>query len=288
MILLDRREPPELERHIQQAGPEVSREMELDYGDCAFSGNGPEGPGSCMVGFERKKLSDLITSMQDRRLAGRQLSGMCRAYDFVYLVAEGIWREGSGGEIEERGWDQRAKRNDWRPVYSRLGSRAVSYEQLDHFLCTWEVKRGVKLKRTKDPEETARFYVSRWRWFNGKGWDEHTSDSQVYCGPVGKKGHGAQWAEVHGHDPTVNPGGRVGTTNGTVGCQFDERGNPTTLLRMAMQLPGVMDKRAALVAGHFGTVEAMARASEEEWLGIEGIGPKTSAAVVRAIRERGA
>jgi ERCC4 domain len=271
----------------------------LEYGDCVFTGNGPDG--ECMVGVERKRLADLVTSMQDRRLSGHQLRGLWQAVDFVYLVAEGVWREGDGGQIEEWGWVAREKRQGWRAFYSGPGGgsgrSAISFEQLDHYLCTLELKGGVVLRRTRDARETARFYVSRWRWFNQKAWDAHKSADQVYCGGVVKKGHGGEWAVPHGHDPKFAPGRRAGM----------KQTNPTTLLRAAMQLPGV-DARAAAVTEHFGSVRRMALAGlradllveVEAWLdghpaavaaawkALDGFGDKRAAAVVRAIAEKGA
>lgn len=315
MVLLDSREPVTLEDAVRVRGVEVSREVELEFGDCLFFGNGPGG--DCSVVFERKKLDDLVTSMKDKRLSGHQIRGCRNEHDFVHLVCEGLWREGGGGEILVMKWDQRIKKHAWIPYYSHArvggsdgngGSRmAVSYEQLDHYLATLELKAGVIVKRTKDLEETARYYVSRWKWFNNKTWAEHTSHDQVYCGKIPVKGHGYGWAEDHEHGEEFgSPGGRVALISGS---GREEQEPPTTLWRMACQLPGIV-ARARAVNGHFGTVFDMALAglpesvksmirawhvahpgaAEKEWCSVEGarIGPKTSAAVVRAVMEKGA
>ncbi len=294
MVLLDTREPVALEDGVRLAGVPVSREIELPFGDAAFTGNGPEG--ETEVGFERKKLRDLVNSMKDRRLSGHQLRGMWTAYTFVYLVAEGVWREGSGGEIEEWGWDPCAKKQGWVPVYSDGGigdRRAVSYEQLDHYLSTLELKGGVIVKRTKDERETARFYASRWKWFNGKRWDQHHSEDQLYLG-LPAKAHGTGWGRTHTHDQEyVAPGrGRTAIT----------QANPTSCWRAAACLPGI-DRRAEKVAEHFRTIRSMSLAgldaelraaverwfeehpgaAEREWEGIDGIGAVTAKAAIRAI-----
>jgi len=309
VILLDSREPEELETAVRRLGIEVAREIEYPFGDAVFMGHGPNG--DCSVAFERKKLDDLITSMKKKRLSGHQLRGCWDTYDFVYLVCEGIWKEGSGGEIVEMRYDPRIKKHGWVPYHSRAtaegsgGRMAVSYEQLDHYLCTLELKAGVIVKRTKDVEETAKFYVSRWKWFNNKKWDQHTSHDQVYCGDIPVKGHGYGWAEDHEHDTEFgNVGGRVALISGA--GRADQEA-PTTLWRMACQLPGVVQK-ARGVNEKFGTVFDMALAglpesiknmirawhenhpgaAEREWQAVSGIGPKTSAAVVRAVMEKGA
>src|SRR5258708_3403809 len=94
VIVLDRREAPALQEAVRATGIEMAV-TELSFGDAMFLGKGPEG--ECSVGFERKKLDDLITSMKDRRLSGHQLRGCWQAYTFVYLLSEGIFRERSGG-----------------------------------------------------------------------------------------------------------------------------------------------------------------------------------------------
>ena len=68
----------------------------LEYADIAFFGNGPTGPE--LVGIERKTLHDLVNSMRSRRLSGYQLPGLMAAYAWVYIVVEGVWRAGDGGE----------------------------------------------------------------------------------------------------------------------------------------------------------------------------------------------
>ena len=313
MLLLDRREPESIEKHVRALGLHVNRQLEMEFGDCSFSGNGPAG--ECMVGFERKKLDDLITSMKDRRLSGHQLRGCWNAFDFVYLVCEGLWREGSQGEIEEWGWDYRQKKQAWVAYYGQpVGGdrrRSVMYEQLDHYLSTLELKGGVIVKRTKDEQETARYYVSRWKWFNEKTWDQHTSHDQLYTNTPAK-GHGYDWGSPHEHEEAYQRNGR----GRSVGFQQDP---PTTVWRMAAQLPG-LDRRAAVVAQHFTTPEEMAlaglppelrelirqwrtanpKAALKAWQEIDfgvdvvsgrrrpGIGDVTAAAVWRAMTEKGA
>jgi hypothetical protein len=266
----------------------------LEFGDCAFTGRGPGG-GEVTVGCERKRLGDLVSSMQDRRLSGHQLRGMRQAYDYLFLFVESVWRPGANGEIEE------LQGREFRAFYSRgkPGDRAaVSYRQLTAYLTTLELRGGVVVRRTANARETASQYVALWHWWNDKAWDAHKSMEAVYCNGVVKKGHGGGWADPHEHDEEFAPGGRASTLSGA----------PTTLLRTAMQLPGILDVRAAAVTERFGSIRRMALAGlptellrvVEEWLDthpeqvqaawqvIDGVGKKTSAAVVRAIAEKGA
>lgn len=281
-IVVDDREH-HIADELRKLNVEVSIQR-LDFGDAMFSGNGPDG--ECIVAFERKRLSDLINSMKDRRLSGHQLRGLYQSADFIFLITEGIWKEGSGGEIEE------LRGREFRPFYSNgAGLRtAVSYEQLSHYLNTLRLKGGVHVEHTRDVKETARFYASQWRWFNQKRWQDHHSHDALYTNTPAK-GHGAGWGTPHAHDEAF---GRYGRGRAVVNQE-----PPTTLWRMCAQLPG-LDRRAETVARHFGTVRGMAAATEKEWMGIDfgtdattgrrnpGIGKVTAAAVIRAITEPGA
>ena len=256
---------------------------QVSLGDIMFEGSGEWGP--AMVGCERKKLSDLISSMKDRRLSGHQLRGMWKAYDYVYLFAEGIWRPGAGGEIEEPRQNWKTKRTEWTPLYDRAGKHAVSYAQVDAYLNSLALRsRGpngepVRVKRTSSPHETATCYVALYNGFQ-KPWHQHHAHDQVHCTAITpKKGHGSGWGREHGH--AASTGGRQGVQ------QRDAPDDPTTLWMMAAQLPGV-DSRARLVAQHFGTVAAMVAATEEEWRQLDGFGEVRARACWRSIHEKGA
>ena len=291
------------------------RVLRLEFGDVTFQGNGPDG--ECSVGIERKRLSDLLNSMLDRRLAGHQLRGLGNAYDFRYLIAEGVWRPGPHGEIEEL-----VGRN-WVPFYSREPGRpAVAYRQLQNFLTTLEFMAcrpgpgtgtgpdpgpgpgpgpGLVIRRTSNLHETAVQVIALWHWFNDKEWREHRSHEALYCGPVPNKGHGAGWAQGHAHNEDFGPG-----RAGAIGTPTDAN-HPSTLWRAAAQFPG-LDARAKDVAQHWKTLwdmvlagldpqlkekveqwyEENPKAAQKAWEAIPGIGKKTAEACVRAVWEEGA
>ena len=92
MILIDRRENNGILQLVQRLDVDAM-ETELEYGDCCFSGSGPDG--QCVVGIERKRIDDLINSMKDRGCPGIRSRGMSKAYDFMFLVVETVWRPGS-------------------------------------------------------------------------------------------------------------------------------------------------------------------------------------------------
>jgi ERCC4-type nuclease len=61
---------------------------------------------------------------------------------------------------------------------------------------------------------------------------------------------------------------------------------PTLFRRVAAELPGVGWDRSQKAVRHFGSVLEMMQATEDDWASIEGIGPKTAAKVVAAIRRQ--
>jgi ERCC4-type nuclease len=291
VIFVDSRETeiPAILTRMNVAFTVTMLESQDDYGkvslgDVMFEGSGEWNP-QATIGCERKKLSDLISSMKDRRLSGHQLRGMWKAYDYVYLFAEGMWRPGAGGEIEEPRRNWKTGKTDWMPLYDRAGKHAVSYAQVDAYLNSLALRsRGpngepVRVKRTSSPQETAACYVALYNGFQ-KPWHQHHAHDQVHCTAITpKKGHGSGWGREHGH--AASTGGREAVQ------QRSGPDDPTTLWMMAAQLPGISEK-ARKVAAHFGTVTAMAAASEKDWAAIDGIGKITAAACYRAIHEKGA
>lgn len=58
---------------------------------------------------------------------------------------------------------------------------------------------------------------------------------------------------------------------------------PTLARRFASILPGIGDRRSAVVASHFGSVKRLANATVEELMEVKGVGKHTAAAVVEAV-----
>lgn len=247
MIVIDDREHGMLDT-IRSRGDDVPVEQSrLEFGDCMFEGNGEHG--RCLVGVERKKLQDLINSMRDRRLSGHQLRGMRLTYEYVFLVAEGVWRRGISGEIEEL-WGR-----EWRTFYSAGGRTPIMYRQLASYLTTLELRGGVIVRRTERPTDTAGLYVDLWHWFNDKLWHEHTSHDQRYCPEPQRRGSKAVIQRA------------------VTRCEA-----------MAAQIPGI-DSKAQAVASFFGSTKAMANATLEDWIKIPGIGKKTAQSAMSALTE---
>ncbi len=163
---LKKREPlfPQLYVEAQKYNPPIPvQEIELPFGDMAFSGNGPDDI-PWLIGFERKTIPDMIGVIHDGRLAGHQLPGLCRAYNKVYLVVEGEHRSGAGGELLVR------RGRDWAPP----PGKPIQHTAVENWLTTMEMCAGLFLKETDHISDTASFIFQRYLWFQ-KSWDEHRS-----------------------------------------------------------------------------------------------------------------
>jgi len=248
----------------------------LDSGDALFEGQGEDQDGKpklVTVGIERKRLglergclsTDLISSMQDRRLSGFQLNKMAQVFDHVYLFVEGMWRATAMGDIEvsEDGrW--------WRPLKQR-----VSHRQVMSYITTLELKGRTSVgnrfvvRRTLNVKETAAQFCDLYAWFNAKPWAEHTSHQQLYApSPVMER-----------------TGNKVGFVDQEEVFKR-EFGAPALMCwRMAAQLPGIDSKRAIELAKHFRTPQRMCCAGPKEWQRVFGIGPRIAEAAARVLRE---
>lgn len=160
MILLD---PRVGSKHLAPIFEEMRAEFEitpLEYGDCAFLGNGPDSP--VRVGIEIKGGrggSDFLQSMQSGRLVGHQIPGLIPAYDRHYLIVEGV-RANAHGVI-------------WTPP---RGGRVRPIFLADvHKYLTGVEESGVRVRFTLSPEHTARIIVKELYAFWSKDYDQHSS-----------------------------------------------------------------------------------------------------------------
>lgn len=292
MIVIDSREvKPGIFDRLKALDVPVC-EAQLESGDCVFEGQGEDEHGKpCTVtiacerkrlGLDRGRLStDLINSMQDRRLSGVQLSRMAQTYDFVYLFIEGMWRADTMGQIEvsEDGkW--------WRPLYHNGGSgkHQVSHRQVMSYITTLELKghtaagHRFAIRRTNNMKETASQYVDLYHWFNDKPWAAHTSHQQVYApGPEMQQGTGGN---ARGRMQ------RVGFIDPLEVFRREYGEQAVMCWKMAAQLNGVDSVKAKALAQHFRTVERMVNAGPREWQRVPGIGVKISEAAAKVLREQ--
>jgi ERCC4-type nuclease len=221
-ILLDDREDQTLAGHLSRFGLPLSV-VRLDYGDLAIQSSG-----GLLIGYERKRLPDLIASMQDRRLSGHQIRGMWSMYDRVELIVEGIWRAGQNDEIEI------PQQGKWTTLFHR-GS-GISYRQVDSYLYSQYECGCVPCWRTNSTEETAHLYVSRWHWWQ-KDYELHKSHDVLFT-----------------NEPSAQKRGAVVLL----------QGDPNPVTMMAAQIPSV-DATAWDIGKHFASVEEMVLASPAAW-----------------------
>lgn len=265
MLLIDRREEhSDLVTKLRRFGCDAEY-VHLDDGDCCFEGNGIDEEGNhrrVMVGIERKRLSDLVNCMNDNRLTGKQLRGMKVLYDHRFLFIEADFKCGLTGAVEVLKRDRKGFKWNW-DTYIHI-NQPVMYRRIMSFLTTLELIGYVVVRRTKNVDETASQYAALWHWFNSKKWAEHSSLDQIY---------------------TITPGESDAGRRGRRAMLPVDR-KITRLEMIAAQLPGV-DSKARDVAKHFGTVRAMASATEKDWLAIKGVGKVTAKEAVRVMTEAG-
>jgi len=244
-LLIDDREDDRLRRYLSVYDLPVDT-ARLEFGDAMYEGHGPKRP--VLVGWERKRISDFVSSMTDRRLSGHQLRGMRLTYDYLYLVIEGYWRPDPYGGIEH------LDGKNWRPLYaSRQG---VNYRQVDSYISSLELRMNVIVCRTANTQETAALYASRYLGWQ-KPWADHHAHDQIYCKDL--------LAPLNRGRALISPR------------------EPGLIERIASQLPGI-DRKAWDVAAHFQTVERMMLATPNEWQAIAGIGKVTANQVWNALR----
>lgn len=244
MILLDDRiGSKELLPLFRPFGVDVELSR-LDSADMAFAGNGPKG--DCMVGIERKRISDLCQSMRDRRLSGHQLPKLLADYEYVFLIVEGMWRPGRTGVLE---------------TYRGRGFSPVSgmmYAEVDSYLTGLSLRAGIEVKRSASPEETVAQTINLFRNFD-KNWSAHTAHNQVYAPiPTPRKA-------AYRHR-SLTPKQKL-------------------VRDFAAQIPGI-DRKCESVMDKFPTVRRMFEASKLEWEQIDGIGDVLATRITTLLRDR--
>jgi ERCC4-type nuclease len=216
----------------------------LEYGDVSWLGNGPDGEFTASIGVERKRLRDMLSSMETGRLANHQLLGMANAYHYSYIVVEGIWRAGASNFIEiPKGYGK------WETL--KLGSRPFTTSSMDNFVNTLQCMLGVTVIFTPSLARTAIWITNVYRWWTAKKWSQHRS----VCGKVQCRS-----------------------------LPVNARGRTSLVARVAMELKGVSAVRAMALAKAFPNVTALCAASIKELMEVEGIGKTTAEGIWGELR----
>lgn len=170
MILVDDREgSAALAGRLRAAGIEAEiRRME--FGDCCWIGNGPNGP--ALIGVELKTAQDLLASMRTGRLCGHQLPGMSEEYFAIYLIVEGMLREEA-----ETGVLQRYSAGHWHDLC--VGQQRFMWSEFESYLTSLDTLVGVHIRRTSTLRETVSCIRTLYQWWQ-KPWDQHSSHKVLY------------------------------------------------------------------------------------------------------------
>lgn len=226
MILVDDRAgSSDLYPFIKSLTPDVCM-TRLEFGDIAWTGSGPDDT-NINVGVEHKDINDVLTVMLDGRFAAHQLPGLIDSYDRIWLMVEGSYRpDPKSGTLQSR------RKGQWVDV--RRNGNFMMYRDLLHWFMTLEMQAGVRVVRTFDSKESARWLVAAHSWFVNKGWDEHKTLKQF-----------------HVPNPPVAA-----------------LAKPNVVRRVAKELSAVGWERSGPIAAHFGTVARMINAPAEEWASI--------------------
>jgi ERCC4-type nuclease len=220
----------------------------LDGGDFFFSGNGESG--DCAIGFERKTIGDMISSMRSGRLTGHQIPNMLAMYEYSYIILEGIWRPNKDGYIEQ------LYGHEFRAI--NFNSQPYRYSELYRFLCSIKLKCGIIIERTGSIQETAHLLANEFLWWS-KPWEEHSAHLAI-------------------HRPNL-PNRRISNNGTAQKSSFPKR--------VALQIDDVGIKTYTKVTDRFPTVRKMVEATEKEWREVPGIGVTMSKRIVRAFNDEG-
>lgn len=213
----------------------------LPAADFAFTGNGPSGP--AMIGIERKRLKDMLSSIRTGRFSGEQLPKLLDHYEFPYLIVEGWVRTNyQTGELEQY-WGKQ-----WSPVH--LGSQRTPFLalELDSFLTTIELQTRVKIHRTLDERATLEDIINLQYYFS-KPWDKHHAHIALHTPP--------EYATL-GKASTVR---RVAAALNGIGW------TRSAAVAGRLQCPADMVCR-----DHFACIEAKMDRRPGDWAKVEGIG----------------
>ena len=148
--------------------------VRLDFGDVAFAGKGPHET-TLDIGIELKTLGDLVGSLRSGRLAGHQLPGLLKTYDYVWLLVEGLWRADTNGEIVQA----HSRKRGWSRLHGSMTAR-----ELEKQVLTLELCGGLHVRYTNHRRDTVRFISTLYRWWTDTALDRHTSHLALHEPPT--------------------------------------------------------------------------------------------------------
>ena len=143
---------------------------------------------------------------------------------------------------------QQFRYGKWTDV--RVGQQKFMWRDYESYLTSLDTRIGVLVRRSSNETETAMLLVTLQQWWQ-KDWDEHGSHKVIY---------------------TPDPRSTLLVA-------------PSTLRRVAVQLPMIGWERSRDVEQAFRTIRRMAEADEQDWMQIPGIGKGIARKVRTVINE---
>lgn len=229
--------------------------VKLSFGDLYFIGKGPEDI-PILIGFERKKIKDLVNCMITNRLSGYQLPGLMNSYAVTYLIVEGPWRRNTyTGTLEV------PNGKEW--VELRLGKRTFQVRDVIKYLNTLLINcnfRSIKLiyLPTFNDKETVSVVTDLYKWWTCKDFEEHRSHIS-YFRPGISNDHSPN--SIAGYNPFSD--------------LIEQESRLVPVKRAAEAIGytiGVGSKKALSIARQFSSIFEMVLAPIEDWLKIKGMG----------------
>lgn len=235
----------ELHPHIPRPTPTTL--TRLQYADVCWLGEG-DGGQPVSVGVERKRIGDLVNSIDSGRLSGGQLHGLLCAYDYVYVLVEGLWRPSP-----ETGVLQVSRKRGWQDL--EYGNQRWMARRIHNYLATLELVCGVRVWRTATIEESGRWLGDCYHWWQ-KAWVEHRAH--------------LQWHTPHWYSQPR-------------GCLVRLQ-KPSLVERVAREITGMGQRRAEALGRKYGSVLELVMAGEGELREVEGVGKKLAKTIVGELR----
>jgi len=166
VIYVDNRTGSKELHHLFPKG--TAKLTHLEYADFAFTGHHKNG--DVLVGIERKRIGDFISSMCTGRLSGKQLIGLLNSYHYLYLIIEGIFRANPQNGLLEI-W----RKGGWREY--RAGRRRFMARDIWVFMNTIQVVCGLHCYHCSRETDTVQYIMALHHWWD-KEYDEHRSHLQ--------------------------------------------------------------------------------------------------------------
>jgi ERCC4-type nuclease len=171
-LLLDRR-VGSIELHTLLTTPHSV--CELDYGDAVVLGSGAMG--DIGIGIERKRIRDLISSMESGRLVAHQIPGMLEEFERAYVVVEGLWKPDRNRNLCLYG------KGGFKPL--RYGKRRYGSKDIHSFLLSIQEMFGVRVIITGSATHTAAWIDDIHYWYNKS---RHRTGEVMMTNPIPANG----------------------------------------------------------------------------------------------------